>query len=168
MDCTPEDVVRFAGKMFSWSWWKYAGAAVVAACVNFILGAPAGWVNLLETLLVFLVLDFVLGIWASMAVFKHRISSAGVQRTLTKVGLYGAVFIVGACVDRLFHMSYILSLFVLGLAVLREGASIGENTRALWEYYYPDTPFPFERVFAKLQDFQSCLPDIENLRPRRR
>ena len=157
LHCTPEDVLSFIGKLFSWSWWKYGLAGAVAAGVNFVKDAPNLWADLAVALVVLMILDMILGIWASMSQ-GHKLSSCGFQRAILKLVLYLVVFIVSAIVDHLFELPYTFSFLVLSLCVIREGTSVGENSRSLWEKNFPDKPFPFSFVFDKLSEVNKRLP----------
>lgn len=157
-NCTAEDVLQFLAKTFSFAWIKLAVVSIVAAIVTYYNRAPPTFRDLLSILLILVVLDFVSGVWVSMGVAKKQLRSAGIFRTVCKLGIYGMILIVGGIVDRLFMLPYTFSLIALSMTVLVEGTSVGENLRGLWEHYF-EVPWPFGFIFSKLAEYKTTQGD---------
>ena len=140
---TAEDVRSILTKLFQWQGLKWAVAAGIALVANFVAQAPVVWRGLLVALTVFFLLDIPTGVAVSLRLKRMHLSSYLLGRSLLKFSCYLVVLLLAITIDRLVGCAYSLSLVVLSLAVAREGLSVLENTRALWEAAGLDWPFGF-------------------------
>lgn len=100
--------------------------AVIGSLVNYLLG---GWDLALKTLLVFMALDYILGILCGGK--KKRLSSEVAFHGILKKVAILAVITVGVSLDNIIHGQGLLRGLVLFFYIGLEGISIIENATLL-------------------------------------
>jgi len=156
LDNCLESLSQFAVQVFRFSPGKYmtaAGLGIWGFVQHYFFGTPEISGDLLEALILFVVLDFMSGIANSVIAKKVRISSAAMGRTLLKIFCYSTLILVAGIVDHVLGIPFMLTLLVLSISTAREGLSVLENVRSIYESLGYDWPFDF--LADRLQQFQS-------------
>ena len=161
-ECTPQQAWEAILKLFSTATWsdipKYVVGGTAAFLFNYYKGAPEVLQGAVGALAAFVVLDTVTGIARAYVRHQDDMSSYRFGRGLFKVAGYLCVGAVASILDTWWNSNYMATTIVLAMAAAREGISVLENIKSLWEHY-SDSPWPFAFVERWLADYSKRVAE---------
>ena len=155
-ECTPQQAWEAILKLFSTTTWsdvpKYVVGGVAAFLLNYYNGAPEVLQGAVKALVAFVVLDTVTGVARAYVRHQDNMSSYRFGRGLFKVAGYLCVGAVASVLDTWWNSNHMATTIVIAMAAAREGISVLENIKSLWEHK-TGSPWPFAFMEKWIADY---------------